>query len=88
MISLSRTHASGMVKEIEVERGNTRGLIMNSSPFNCYNDKLIPSTGQHGANISEQRIDELDHACLDFVRARKETGHSLQAIDMGGGSGA
>src|SRR5437868_6281692 len=59
---------------------------MAGEPINLYGDKLLPTTGQHGSNISEQRVDELDQACLDFVKSLQ--GSVCQAIDIGGGSGA
>ncbi len=58
---------------------------MSSQPINQYGDTLIPTTGRHGVNISEQRVDELDQGCLDFVRTLAP---ESQVIDIGGGSGA
>lgn len=61
---------------------------MTIQPLNLYGDELIPTTGKHGSNISEQRIDELDQACLDFVKSRCVAKEPCQVIDVGGGSGA
>ena len=59
-----------------------------TSSLNVYGDNLSPTTGKHGSNISEQRIDELDKACLDFVKTRVAETGSCQAVDIGAGSGA
>ena len=58
-----------------------------TSSLNVYGDKLAPTTGKHGSNISEQRLDELDQACLDFVKTRVSETGSCQAVDIGAGSG-
>ena len=57
-------------------------------PFNIYGDRFIPTTGFHGTNISQQRVDKLDMACLSFIEDRLSTGAPLHAIDLGGGAGA
>ena len=57
-------------------------------PFNIYGDRFIPTTGFHGTNISQQRMDKLDMACLSFIEDRLSNGIPLQAIDLGGGAGA
>jgi len=57
-------------------------------PFNIYGDKFIPTTGCHGTNISQQRIDKLDISCLSFIEDSLSAGASIQAIDLGGGAGA
>ena len=59
-----------------------------ASDFNAYGDKLIPTTGSHGANISLQRVDELDQACLDFITQRMSQYGCCYALDIGGGAGA
>ena len=56
--------------------------------FNIYNDSLISTTGRHGSSISEQRVDELDEACLDFVRAAVVRKGKCNAVDVGGYTGA
>jgi|SRR5579872_3155056 len=56
--------------------------------INLYGDRLVPTTGRHGINVSSQRIDELDTACLDFVRECVEQGRAPNVIDIGGGNGA
>ncbi|HEV3157103.1 MAG TPA: hypothetical protein VGZ00_07105 [Candidatus Baltobacteraceae bacterium] len=62
--------------------------MMPEEPLNFYGDTFIPTTGQHGGSISEQRIDELDQACLDFVKSLMSEKKLCQAVDIGGGSGA
>lgn len=57
-------------------------------PFNIYGDRFIPTTGFHGTNISQQRVDKLDMACLSFIEDRLSNGAPLHAIDLGGGAGA
>ncbi len=56
--------------------------------MNLYGDRLVPTTGLHGSNVSSQRIDELDTACLDFIGQQITAGRLLEAIDIGGGNGA
>lgn len=56
--------------------------------FNIYGDRFIQTTGFHGTNISQQRMDKLDISCMGFVEDRLSSGTSLQAIDLGGGAGA
>ncbi len=62
---------------------------MTKTPFNIYGDANIPTTGAHGANITEQRVDRLDAECLDFVSSLTEqhAARNIQAVDLGGGSG-
>lgn len=57
-------------------------------PFNIYGDRFIQTTGFHGTNISQQRLDKLDTSCLSFIENRLSSSISLQAIDLGGGTGA
>lgn len=56
--------------------------------LNGYGDVLLPTTGFHGGNISSQRVDELDRACLEFIASRRSDGVNPIAIDIGGGNGA
>ena len=67
-------------------RQSTIGKFMNN-PINVYGDRLSPTTGKHGSNISAQRLDKLDQACLAFVKERAAQGLPCQAIDIGAGSG-
>lgn len=62
--------------------------MTRTDSMNLYGDRLVPTTGFHGSNVSSQRIDELDTACLDFIRQRMEERGRLAAIDIGGGNGA
>ena len=63
---------------------------MSDEKLNIYGDVQIPTTGSHGANISQQRMDELDIECLrhiDDLRCNNPEAPVL-AVDLGGGSGA
>jgi len=56
-----------------------------TQPLNIYGDDLINTSGRHGADISSQRIDELDVAALLYaIRERHRPG---VAIDLGCGIG-
>jgi SAM-dependent methyltransferase len=57
--------------------------------INEYGDILLPTTGAHGGDVSSQRMDDLDLACLDFARqgASRDAERPL-ALDIGGGYGA
>ena len=56
-----------------------------TQPLNVYGDNLIDTTGRHGADISSQRIDDLDVAALLYaIRERDRPG---VAIDLGCGIG-
>ncbi|MDX2027883.1 MAG: hypothetical protein SFW62_04550, partial [Alphaproteobacteria bacterium] len=61
---------------------------MSREAVDLYGDIAIQTTGLHGYNISEQRMDELDQTCLDFVSSRTALKQPCQALDIGGGSGA
>jgi hypothetical protein len=57
--------------------------------LNDYGDLLIPTSGIHGGDISSQRIDALDEACLDFIKKSvTENSTPRIAIDIGGGLAA
>jgi uncharacterized UPF0146 family protein len=58
------------------------------SAINLYGDVLIPTTGVHGGDVSSQRVDELDTACLDYLKTRAGSERRPRAIDIGGGHGA
>jgi SAM-dependent methyltransferase len=51
-------------------------------------DVLLPTTGLHGGDVSSQRVDELDRACLEYLSGRRRLETTLRAIDIGGGYGA
>ena len=56
-----------------------------TQPLNIYGDDLIHTSGRHGADISSQRIDDLDVAALLYaIRERHRPG---VAIDLGCGIG-
>lgn len=67
-----------------------RQVCMSDPKFNIYGDVHIPTTGSHGANISQQRMDELDIECLKHIDdlRRKDPDTVVAAVDLGGGSGA
>jgi 2-polyprenyl-3-methyl-5-hydroxy-6-metoxy-1,4-benzoquinol methylase len=51
--------------------------------INKYGDTLIKTTGQHGADISSQRIDELDKENIKYVL----DGNNFEGLDVGCGFG-
>src|SRR5690349_21084819 len=56
-----------------------------TQPLNVYGDNLTDTMGRHGADISSQRIDDLDVAALLYaIRERDRPGI---AIDLGCGIG-
>ena len=63
--------------------GDRKGETLNTS-----GDRLIPTTGIHGGDISSQRVDELDSLCLNFVLQLHRAGTVPIAVDLGGGCGA
>ena len=54
-------------------------------PLNLYGDALVPTSGRHGGDISSQRIDALDAACLEYYQS---LGAAASAVDIGCGRGA
>ncbi|MDX2027681.1 MAG: class I SAM-dependent methyltransferase [Alphaproteobacteria bacterium] len=56
--------------------------------LNDSGDVLIPTTGIHGASISEQREDALDRACRRYVGLLRSRDASVNVADLGGGPGA
>ncbi len=56
--------------------------------LNKYKDILTPTTGMHGGSISEQRVDDLDTACIDFVKSRIASHNKCKAVDIGGHNGS
>lgn len=53
--------------------------------LNEYGDKLIKTSGSHGADISSQRIDDLDEKSLYYVI--ENNARPLKGLDIGCGSG-
>ena len=53
--------------------------------LNLYGDNLIKTTGAHGADISSQRMDDLDIESV--VHAARHNGNSTHAVDLGCGLG-
>jgi SAM-dependent methyltransferase len=53
------------------------------SALNLYGDSLLKTTGQHGADISSQRIDDLDKENLKYVLDND----NLKGLDVGCGYG-
>jgi len=62
---------------------NNKLFIMET--INDYGDHLQPTTGEHGADIARQRIDDLDRSALEYVLKSQKTG--MQAVELGGGWG-
>jgi cyclopropane fatty-acyl-phospholipid synthase-like methyltransferase len=56
--------------------------------WNMHGDVFRPAGEGRGVDISHQRQDELDIACLDFIREHVKTGENVSAVDLGGGFGA
>jgi len=54
--------------------------------LNLYGDKIVDTTGLHGADIASQRMDELDLEALRFAVASSEALEKV-AIDLGCGLG-
>lgn len=57
-----------------------------SLELNRQGDRLVSTTGKHGADISLQRLDALDRASLQFALA--STSNTRCAVDLGCGLGA
>jgi hypothetical protein len=56
--------------------------------LNVHGDRLVPTTGSHGADIASQRLDGLDRAALRHALAVKVTEEMpATALDLGGGRG-
>ncbi len=53
--------------------------------LNQYGDHLIQTSGSHGADISSQRIDDLDRKSLDFVL--QNCNEDIKGLDIGCGLG-
>ena len=64
-------------------------IVNEQKVLNDYGDFLIPTTGVHGGDISSQRTDDLDRACLDFLQLRRSASAKPPvALDLGGGLGS
>jgi len=56
--------------------------------LNLYGDKKIVVNSQHGVDIAQQRCDELDQECLNFVRDLKSPSTStITVLDLACGVG-
>ena len=53
--------------------------------LNLYGDSLVKTTGEHGADIASQRMDDLDIESV--VYAARHPGSSTHALDLGCGLG-
>jgi hypothetical protein len=62
--------------------------MCGSAKLNIYGDRLLPTTGVHGGNISSQRVDTLDKSSLRFAEQLCDNRRSPLAIDIGGGNAA
>jgi hypothetical protein len=56
-----------------------------TQPLNLYGDRLFPTTGRHGGNISSQRLDELDVQALRYALQLRN--QQAAALDLGCGLG-
>ena len=59
---------------------------MTMTNINLYGDKLLGTSGRHGADISSQRMDELDRTTIVFAAQMED--RECTAVDLGCGSGA
>src|SRR6185437_3503288 len=50
------------------------GMNQPTEPVNLYGDRLIRTTGSHGADIASQRLDELDREALHHNLALPDPG--------------
>ena len=62
-------------------------FVINDTQLNELGDKYLVA-GICGADISVQRADELDEACVHFAHLSKLRGYDVHALDIGGGIGA
>lgn len=63
---------------------------MSDQKLNLYDDVYIPTTGAHGGNIAQQRMDALDTECVKFIDDLLKTypDDPVLGVDLGGGVGA
>lgn len=57
-----------------------------SDPLNQFDDKIVETTGTHGADIASQRMDKLDEAALRYALDIRD--EAVSALDLGCGLGA
>jgi SAM-dependent methyltransferase len=56
--------------------------------INLYGDRLQSDVGRKGANISSQRIDDLDAQCLQYaLNLKRSARRNFRSIDLGCGTG-
>lgn len=63
-----------------------RPTDQDEGALNLYGDDVVRTTGRHGADISSQRLDDLDRAALRH--ALDTLDRSVSAVDIGCGLGA
>ncbi|MEL8056304.1 MAG: class I SAM-dependent methyltransferase, partial [Pseudomonadota bacterium] len=62
--------------------------MAGSAYLNLYGDKLPAYTGRRGANISSQRVDDLDRLCnMHSARLHIKGRKKLRTVDLGCGDG-
>ena len=63
--------------------------LAGRASVNLYGDKLVDSTGGHGADIASQRMDELDRKCVEYALQLSTASDpaTLSAMDIGCGLG-
>ncbi len=59
--------------------------MSDKESINLYGDKVVQTTGTHGADISSQRMDDLDRKCIEY--ALKLGTESSFSVDIGCGLG-
>lgn len=60
---------------------------MNIIAVNQYGDTSITAGAGHGIDVASQRADDLDLACLSFIKERLERNGGVRAADIGCGHG-
>src|SRR6478672_1212817 len=58
-----------------------------NTPLNRYGDTLIQTTGSHGADISIQRMDDLDITATSYALELRKKKANSAALDLGCGGG-
>lgn len=56
-----------------------------SESLNLYGDKVVTTTGTHGADIASQRMDDLDRKCIEH--ALRLNNKNIYALEIGCGLG-
>ncbi len=59
--------------------------MSESEPLNLYGDKVVATTGTHGADIASQRMDDLDKKCIEYALQLHD--RDVYALDIGCGLG-